>query len=110
MHILMINFNADFTEEQYNKTAVADAPTFANIEGLIMKYMIFNHETKVYGGCYMFESKQALDAYKQGDIYRSIINNPDWTNITASEFEVLDEATEIQERLKSSPAAGDPHH
>ena len=101
MHILMINFNAEFTEEEYKNTAIEDAPIFANIDGLIIKHMIFNHETKVYGGCYMFETKEALEAYKQGDIYKSILANPDWTNLQISEFEVLGEATEIQEKLKS---------
>lgn len=104
MHILMINFNADFTEQQYNEGAVEAAPVFAHIEGLIIKHMLFNHETKVYGGCYMFETKEALEAYKQGEIYKSIVENPEWTNFKISQFEVYGEASEIQEKLKSQAA------
>lgn len=100
MHILMIHFDADFTEESYAKRAIDDAPAFANIDGLIIKYMIFNHETKTYGGCYLFETQEALDAYKQSEIFKSIVQNPDWRRLSVSEFEVLAEATEIQKRLK----------
>ena len=57
MYILIINFKADITPEEYEKIAVKDAPTFAYIPGLKHKYFLFNHETKIFGGCYLWEDK-----------------------------------------------------
>ena len=73
MHILVINFNAETTPDQFNELVKEDAPIFAAIDGLIHKNFIFNHEEKTYGGVYMFESKKALNAYFDSDIYKSII-------------------------------------
>ena len=80
MHILVINFNAETTPDQFNDLVKEDAPIFAAIDGLIHKNFIFNHEEKTYGGVYMFESKKTLNAYLDSDIYKSIIENPDWSN------------------------------
>ena len=73
MYILIINFKADITHDEYEEIAGKDAPIFANIPGLKHKYFLFNHETKIFGGCYLWEDKTSLDAYKAGDIYKSII-------------------------------------
>ena len=51
MHILVINFKAENTAEEYDKATAEIAPVFAEIEGLISKHLLFNHEKKTYGGC-----------------------------------------------------------
>ena len=38
MYILIINFKADITPDEYEEIAVKDAPTFANIPELKYKY------------------------------------------------------------------------
>jgi len=75
MHILVINFTADTTPEQFDNLVKADAPVFAEIDGLIHKNFIFNHEEKTYGGVYMFESKATLKAYMAGDIFKSVVSD-----------------------------------
>ena len=46
MYILIINFKADITPDEYEEIAGKDAPIFANIPGLKHKYFLFDHETK----------------------------------------------------------------
>ena len=46
MHILVINFTAETTPEQFDELVKADAPVFAKISGLIHKNFIFNHKEK----------------------------------------------------------------
>ena len=104
MHILVINFNAETTPDQFNDLVKEDAPIFAAIDGLIHKNFIFNHEEKTYGGVYMFESKKALNAYLDSDIYKSIIENPDWSNHLIRHYEVHSEAAEIQNMIKKGAA------
>ena len=104
MHILVINFNAETTPDQFNDLVKEDAPIFAAIDGLIHKNFIFNHEKKTYGGVYMFESKSALNAYLDSDIYKSIVRNPDWSNHLIRHYEVHSEASEIQNMIKKGVA------
>ena len=72
-----IYFTADASPEQFDALAQEDAPIFAKIDGLIHKQLIFNHEEKTHVGIYMFESRDALQAYMDGEIYKSVIENPD---------------------------------
>ena len=89
------------THDEYEEIAGKDATIFANIPGLKHKYFLFNHETKIFGGCYLWKDKTSLDAYKAGEIYKSIINNPDFENVTTSEFEVHEKASLTQEKMKN---------
>ena len=100
MHILVINFTADASPKQFDALVQEDAPIFAKIDGLIHKYFIFNHEQKTYGGVYIFESKDALRAYMDSEIYKSVIENPDWSNHLVRHYEVHSEASNIQNQLK----------
>ena len=100
MHILVINFTADTTPEQFNILVKADAPVFAEIDGLIHKNFVFNHEEKTYGGVYMFESKATLKAYMAGDIFKSVVENPKWSDHLVRHYEVHSEASQIQDSQK----------
>ena len=46
MHILIINFTANWTAEEYDQGTTELAPVFAEVDGLIVKNFLFNHETK----------------------------------------------------------------
>ena len=48
----------------------------------------------------MFESKDALQAYMDSEIYKSVIENPDWSNHLVRHYEVHSEASNIQNQLK----------
>ncbi len=104
MHILIINFTANWTAEEYDQGTTELAPVFAEVDGLIVKNFLFNHETKTYGGCYMFNSKDDMEVYKKGEIFKSIIENPDWSDFVVRDFEVHAEALEIQKNLKEKAA------
>ena len=102
MHILVINFTADTTPEQFDNLVKTDAPVFAEIDGLIHKNFIFNHEEKTYGGVYMFESKATLKDYMAGDIFKSVVENPEWSDHLVRHYEVHSEASQIQDTHKRS--------
>ena len=101
MYIQIINFSMETTADEYDSATIEFAPIFANIDGLTVKNFLYNHETKTYGGCYMWETKEAMEAYKNGEIYKMIVENPDFKNVTSKEFCVHAKANEIQKELKS---------
>lgn len=90
MHILIINFNLhELAREQYEGVCDELAPTFAAVPGLISKTWLANEETNTYGGVYLWESREAMETYKAGEIYASIGANPALINVTATDFEVI---------------------
>ena len=99
-HILVINFTADASRAQFDSLIQEDAPIFAKIDGLIHKHFIFNHEEKTYGGVHMFESKGALQAYMDREIYESVIETPYWSNHLARHYDVHADVSNIQDQIK----------
>ena len=53
MYIQIIDFNMEISEEEFDQVVIEGAPIFAKVEGLIVKNILFNHETQTYGGCYI---------------------------------------------------------
>ena len=49
----------------------------------------------------MWETKEAMEADKQGEIFKSILENSDFMNVTSKEFCVHAKVIEIQKDLKS---------
>ena len=49
----------------------------------------------------MWETKEAMEAYKRGEVFKSIVENPDFKNVTSKEFCVHAKASEIQKDLRN---------
>ena len=74
------------TAEEYDKGITELALVFAEVDGLIVKNFQFNHETKIIWRFYMFNSKKDLEALKKREIFKSIIENPDWSDFVIRDF------------------------
>ena len=66
MHILVINFTAETTSEQFDNLVKDDAPVFAEIEGLIHKNFIFNHEEKNLWWCLYVRKQSCIEGLYGG--------------------------------------------
>ena len=96
MHILIINFNLhELGREQYEGVCAELAPTFAAVPGLISKTWLANEETNTYGGVYLWRDKQAMLDYQASELYAGIGANPALANITATDFEVLENPSKV---------------
>jgi len=92
MHIQVVNFKLQgLSHEQYMKACKEQfAPAFRDMPGLISKVWLSNPETNTYGGVYTWRDKAAADAYLASDLFRSIQNHPNLTEVTSTNFGVLD--------------------
>ena len=52
----------------------------------------------------MFNNKEDMESYIKGEIFKSIIENPDWSNFIERDFEIHTETSEIQKNLKQKAA------
>ena len=48
----------------------------------------------------MFESKAAVKAYMAGDVFKSVVENPEWSDHLVRHYEVHSEASDIQNMIK----------
>lgn len=104
MHVLVVNFNLkDMGEEEYRGVADAIAPAFANLPGLVSKTWLADPETNTYGGLYVWQSREAMEAYKRTDIYEGIGTNPHFENVVVKDFGVLEGPT----RTTRGPSAAE---
>ena len=94
MHVLIINFNLDgIDHDQYSEGCDGLGETFAGIPGLIAKVWLSDPESNTYGGVYTFEDKAAFEAYKAGEIFAAVAGNPNFANVTARDFAILEGPT-----------------
>jgi len=106
MYVLIVNFNLkDVDEAQYARMCDAVAPAFAAVPGLASKLWIKNADTGIYGGVYIFESRDALNRFQETDLFRSLAVNKNLTNITADDFEVLEAPTRVTGRVFAAVAS-----
>ena len=96
MHIQIVNFRLeDMGEEEYRAITETIAPAFANLPGLVSKTWLANPQTGAYGGVYVWQSREAMENYKESDIYRGIATNPHFADVTAKDFAVLKGPTRV---------------
>lgn len=96
MHVQIINFSlAGISEEDYRNQVEPIAPAFANLPGLVSKTWLANEDTNTYGGVYVWRDREAMEDYKETDIYKGMMANPYFEGFTVRDFAVLESPTRI---------------
>lgn len=72
MILQFIKLKSALPEEDILKKANARKPEFIAIPGLLQKYYVKLNEEGKYGGIYVWESQEALLAFKASDLAKSI--------------------------------------
>lgn len=88
MIIQTIKFRSRLSEEEVMRIAREREPQFKAIPGLIQKYYVKPEKDGYFGGIYVWDSIESLNAYRVSDLARSI---PDaYGVIGAPEIETMD--------------------
>ena len=94
MHVLVVNFRLEgMSEEDYRGIAESVAPAFADLPDLVSKTWLADPEADAYGDVYVWRSREAMEAYKQTDIYKGMATNPHFADLTVKHFAVLEGPT-----------------
>ena len=103
MAIVQINFDWDISEEEVAaRSGPEQAQVFTTLPGLLWKIWLRSPERHESGGIYLFESREAAEAYVDGPIVARIKGNPDFGNVTVKLFDIR----EGQSRITRAPLAG----
>jgi quinol monooxygenase YgiN len=96
MHVQIITFNLkDIGVENYLWQVESIAPAFAGLPGLVSKTWLANAESNTYGGVYLWADREAMEAYRETDIYKGMLANPHFENIKAYDFAILESPTRV---------------
>ena len=96
MHAQMITFGLNgITEEQFHEACGADAPTFANLPGLLAKVWLRNPATNTYGGLYLWADQETYEGYIKGEVFNAIKTNQNLANVESRDFGVFDDLSAV---------------
>ncbi|MAJ27890.1 hypothetical protein CBD41_00625 [bacterium TMED181] len=100
MHVLVVNFQLeDMNHEQFSEACDGLAETFAAIPGLIAKVWLSDPDNNTYGGVYTFENQAAFEDYQAGEVFAAVAGNPNFVNVTAKDFGILEGPTRVTRGL-----------
>lgn len=74
VHILLVKFHSGLPHDEVVRNLEERLPLFRGVPGLVQKYYAREASTGDYVGVYLFESEQALLAYRTSEVARSIPN------------------------------------
>ena len=95
MHARIVTFRLDGpSHDEYHARAVAVADTFNEWPGLRSKLWIGDREAGLYGGIYIFDSREAADASRATPQFAALEQGP-FSALCIDELEILDEPTAI---------------
>jgi heme-degrading monooxygenase HmoA len=96
MHAQVITFGLNgITEEQFQEVCGADAPTFANLPGLLAKIWLRDPETNTYGGLYLWDDQEAYEGYIKGEVFNAIKADQNLKNVESRDFGVFEDLSSL---------------
>jgi hypothetical protein len=105
MHVLVVNFRLNgVTEEQYAGLCDEIAPAFAEVPGLASKTWLADSENGIYGGVYLFEDRDAFEAFASSDLAAGVKNHPNLADVTMEDFGVLESPSRVTHGLVGATA------
>ena len=96
MHLQIVNFSLDgLSPSEYEKHCEHVAPVFAAMPGLIAKFWLADDESNTYGGVYLWQNRDAFQAYVASGTFAYMINNPRFAGFSSRDFDILEAPSEI---------------
>ena len=91
----------DISQTEYLKKMVEpDAPVLANVNGLISKVWLADEAKNTFGGFYLWESKEAMNAFMHSDLVKAVVSRPFVRNVSSVDYTVNETASRITRGLK----------
>src|SRR5206468_11065716 len=92
MHAQVVTFGLNgITEEQFHEACGGDAPTFANLPGLLAKIWLRDPETNTYGGLYLWDDQEAYEGYIKGEVFNAIKADQNLKNVESRDVGVFED-------------------
>lgn len=67
--------------------------------GLISKVWLANASTNTYGGVYTWEDREAMEQYRESELFSAVATNPHFAEVSSTDFGVLEGPTSVTRGL-----------
>jgi hypothetical protein len=95
MPILQVNFKLNLPTAEYKAMCDSVSQAVADVPGLKWKVWLLNEAEKEAGGIYLFKDKQSLQNYLAGPIVSKVKNHPALLELSAKQFDVMEDMTAV---------------
>ena len=96
MHVQIVSFQLrGMSEGEYAGISSELALAFAKVPGLDSKIWLADASTGTFGGVYLWSDRAAMEDFAKTDLFNSVVTHPNLTNITSTDFAVMDAPTKI---------------
>lgn len=85
--ILQINYQFTSSLADFTKLVTPLALPISSVPGLAWKIWLINETDQEAGGIYLFESREAAQAFVGSDAIKSFVSHPTITNVNAKMFD-----------------------
>lgn len=93
--VFITKFNYDLPSLDFKKMLPAVAGRFAGIPGCQWKIWLLDEQKKESGGIYLFDDINALEKFRQSDLFASVLSNPAFSNFETRIAAVSERASAI---------------
>ncbi len=91
MHVQIVTFSLkDISDADYRGVCDELADVVARMPGLVSKVWLADEVANTYGGVYTWVDRPAMEAYLRSDFFAGVAANPNFANVTSSDFDVLE--------------------
>ena len=87
--VLFVRVKSDVDTEELDRRMAERLPRFKEVPGLVQKVYARNEETGDNCGIYFFESREALDAFRETELAKTIASAYEATEVRPEIYEVL---------------------
>lgn len=89
MVIQFVRITTNLGHEEVRQIMEERAPRFREVRGLLQKYYGYDSETGAYCGCYLFDSEESRQAFRQSELARTIPAAYQAEELRVEAYEVL---------------------
>ena len=93
--ILQINFKFSISPAELMEGFAALVEPIASVPGLRWKIWSMNEVAREFAGIYLFDDEASANAYLAGPIVAQLGQHPALSDITAKQFDVLEEPSAV---------------
>ena len=89
MVIHFVRINTRFAHEKVRRIMEERAPHFREVPGLVQKYYGYEPSSGAFCGCYIFDSEESRQAFRQSELARTIPAAYGAEEVRVEAYEVL---------------------
>lgn len=87
--VVQINFKLTLSGKEYEQAIAPLAQAMADVAGLVWKIWLLNESSHEAGGIYLFEDKDAANAFLNGSLVAQVRSAPSISDLCVAQFGVL---------------------